>query len=71
MKLSDGRILEREAPINWGNPENPMEKKDVEEKFRRNAEHALPPDGIQRIIDAVAHLDEMASPAELISACYD
>ena len=71
MKLSDGRILEREEPINWGNPENPMEKKDVEEKFRRNAEHALPPDGIQRIIDAVAHLDEMASPAELVSACCD
>ena len=71
MKLSDGRILEREEPINWGNPENPMEREDVEEKFRRNAGHALPPDGIQRINDAVMHLDELVSAAELVSACCE
>jgi 2-methylcitrate dehydratase PrpD len=71
MKLADGRTLEREEPVNWGNPENPMNRADVEEKFRGNAGRGLPPGRIQGVIDAVMNLGRGGGAAEVTAACRE
>lgn len=71
IKLTDGRTLVREEPVNWGNPENPMKQTDLEEKFRGNAGRALPPEKIQGVINAVMDLDNGGDAAEVAAACSE
>ena len=67
VRLTGGRTAEREEPVNWGNPENPMRREDVEAKFRRNASRALPPEKIEAAVGAVMGLDRAPDASALVA----
>ena len=69
LTLADGRVFEREEPINRGNPENPMPQEEVEEKFRRNAARALPPEKVEAAARAALALDDAPDLGDLMAAC--
>ncbi len=69
MTLADGRVLSREEPVNWGNPENPMEWKDIEAKFRGNARRVLPESGVDAAVAAVLAFEAAPDASALMSAC--
>jgi len=49
VTLADGSTLERDFPHQKGGPENPMSDDEVREKFRLNAELALPADAVDAL----------------------
>ena len=69
MTLKDGRVLERDEPVNWGNPENPMEWADVEAKFRGNARRVLPESKVDSAVEAVLGFEAAPDAGALMSAC--
>lgn len=69
MTLRDGRVLSREEPINWGNPENPMEWADVEAKFRGNAGRVLSPDRVDAAVESTLAFDKAPDARALMRAC--
>ncbi len=71
MTLADGRSFERDEPVNWGNPENPMKREDVAGKFRRNAGRVMPEDKLGELVTAVFDLDTEASAEKLVAACCE
>ncbi|MBI4252302.1 MAG: MmgE/PrpD family protein, partial [Candidatus Tectomicrobia bacterium] len=68
VRLSGGRTAGREEPVNWGNPENPMRREDVEAKFRRNASRALSAAKGEAIVAAVAGLEAAPGASALVAA---
>ena len=69
MTLRDGRVLAREEPVNWGNPENPMTWEDVEAKFRGNARRVLSESGVNAAVKAVLSFEAAPDASALMSAC--
>ena len=69
MTLRDGRVLERDEPINWGNPENPMEWPDVEAKFRGNAGRVLPERKVDAAVEAILAFEAAPDADALVNAC--
>ena len=63
--LDDGTLLEENQPFPRGGFEDPLPPSDIEAKFRANAKLALPLDRIERILDAVQHLEKLALTREL------
>jgi len=68
LTLADGRVAEREEPVNRGNPDNPMAREDVEAKFRRNASRALSAAKQEAIVAAVAGLEAAPDASALVAA---
>ena len=69
----DGRRRERAGDAVPGSADNPMSWQDVVEKFRDNAAAAATPpseDSVERVIDLVAGLEELADAAEVIRALH-
>ena len=58
-------LLEENQPFPRGGFEDPLPPSDIEAKFRANAKLALPVDRIERILDAVQHLEKLALTREL------
>jgi 2-methylcitrate dehydratase PrpD len=69
LTLRDGRTLEWREPINRGHPDNPMQTSEVHDKFRDNANRALPTEQLEAIIATVGNLDELPRVAKLIELC--
>ena len=69
MTLRDGRVLAREEPVNWGNPENPMTWDDVEAKFRGNARRVLSEIGVNAAVKTVLEFEAAPDASALMSAC--
>ncbi len=69
MTLRDGRAFSRDEPINWGNPENPMEWADVEAKFRGNAGRVLSPECVDSAVESALAFDAAPDASALMSAC--
>ena len=65
MTLRDGRVLERDEPINRGSPERPLSDDDVAAKFRRNAAAVLPDEQVEALRAAVSGIDAAPSVREL------
>ena len=68
LTLRDGRMLERDEPINRGSAERPLSDADVAAKFRRNAARALPAEQIERLAAAVQNVDSAPSVRALAAA---
>jgi 2-methylcitrate dehydratase PrpD len=51
LTLRDGRVLEERQDHPRGGPDFPLDRRDLERKFRGNATLALPGDAVERIID--------------------
>jgi 2-methylcitrate dehydratase MmgE/PrpD-like protein len=69
LTLRDGRVLERDEPLNRGCAERPLSDDDVAAKFRRNAARALPDAQVEALLGAVQGIDAAASVRELASRC--
>jgi 2-methylcitrate dehydratase PrpD len=68
MTLRDGRVLERDEPLNRGSAERPLSDDDVAAKFRRNAACTLPAGQIEALATAVDRLDSAPSVRQLATA---
>lgn len=63
--LDDGTLLEENQPHPRGGFEDPLPPADIEEKFRANARLALPLERVEKVLDAVRHLEELPSTRQL------
>ena len=66
VTMRDGRRYEEIEEHNRGSPANPMTPEQIVDKFRENAERALPADRARQIVDAVLRLEHMANLRELV-----
>jgi len=69
LTLRDGRVLERDEPLNRGSAERPLSDDDVAAKFRRNAARALPQPQVDALLTAVQGVDAAPSVRELAARC--
>jgi 2-methylcitrate dehydratase PrpD len=69
LTLRDGRVLERDEPLNRGSAERPLSDAEVGRKFRRNAERALPSARVEALLAAVQRIDRAPSVRELAARC--
>ena len=68
LTLRNGRVLERDEPLNRGSAERPLSDDDVRAKFRRNAAMALPPSQVDGLAAAVQSIDTAPSVRKLAAA---
>lgn len=68
ITLRDGRVLERDEPINRGSFLRPLDDDAARDKFRRNAARSLPAAQVDAVADAVARLDRAADVSTLAMA---
>ncbi|ALR76997.1 MmgE/PrpD family protein [[Enterobacter] lignolyticus] len=57
VTLKDGREVTKYLRVNYGNPENPMENGDIEQKFRHNVNGILTPLAAEKVIQLVADIE--------------
>ncbi|MCF4997564.1 MmgE/PrpD family protein [Pseudomonas syringae] len=57
VRLHDGRQLRHREAINRGAADRPLSAADIIAKYRENAQTAIAPQAVQRILDAVLNLD--------------
>jgi len=67
LTLRDQRTVEYREPLNRGCPERPLERAEVEEKFRRNAGRALPDEQVAGVIKAVGELSRQRDVGVLMA----
>jgi 2-methylcitrate dehydratase PrpD len=65
VTLSNGSVLSARCTHTRGSPENPLTAAQVEAKFRRYAAPVLSASQIDRVVQAVARLEEFASVRDL------
>src|SRR5262245_21095609 len=68
MTLRDGRVLERDEPLNRGSAERPLSDDEVGAKFRRNAARALPAEQVEALAAAVYGIDRAPNLREVAAA---
>jgi 2-methylcitrate dehydratase PrpD len=68
VRLRDGRVLERDEPVNRGSFLRPLTDADVRDKFHRNAARALPAAQVEAVADAVDGLDRARDLSTLAAA---
>ena len=68
MTMRDGRMLEHREATNRGSDANPLSESDIIKKFRGNAGIVLNHPEIERLKDAVWHLDTAPDLTELTRA---
>lgn len=68
MTLRDGRVLERDEPLNRGSAERPLSDDEVGAKFRRNAARALPAEQVGALAAAVHGIDTAPNLRALAAA---
>lgn len=66
-RTADGTEVVERVPANRGGPERPLTEEELTRKFRDNARRALPEDAIERIEDAAARLESVASVGDLLA----
>src|SRR5262245_54574841 len=68
MALRDGRVLERDEPLNRGSAERPLSDDEVGAKFRCNAARALPAEQVEALAAAVHAIDAAPNLRQLAAA---
>ena len=68
VHLRNGGVLDHHEPINRGSAERPLTHAEVEAKFRHNAARSLPAVQVDRVIEAVAMLDQVPTAGRLVAA---
>jgi hypothetical protein len=68
MRLRDGRVLERDEPLNRGSAERPLSDDDVAAKFRRNAGCTLRAAQVDALATAVDRIDSAPNVRQLTAA---
>ena len=67
VTLKDGRTLEKEEEYQKGNPKKPLSPAESSDKFRRLASSAFSPNRIEKLINVVRRVEELADARELTS----
>lgn len=67
MRLHDGRVLEKRLDINRGSPGHPLTQDEVAKKARENAAFVLPPDAIDRLLEAMSSIER--GPIRAVAEC--
>jgi 2-methylcitrate dehydratase PrpD len=67
VRLRDGRVFDRHIPHASGSAEHPMSDAQIERKFRLLVDPILGEERAAKIVETVAHLDELQSIGELAS----
>lgn len=57
--LKNGRSTEERLDINYGNPDNPMDRSDIETKFRRNAKGILREESVASLLSKLQELERV------------
>jgi len=65
VRLTDGRVFEKEEEYQKGNPKKPLTPAESGDKFRRLASSAFSPNRIEKLIGAVRRVEELADAREL------
>jgi 2-methylcitrate dehydratase PrpD len=65
VTLSDGRAFSHEVRFPRGNPENPMTREELMDKYRDCASHVLAPQAVDRSLELVLALEESDDITEL------
>jgi 2-methylcitrate dehydratase PrpD len=65
LKLSDGRVLERQVDISKGNPEVALTPAELNVKFEDCARFCLDPGALKAAAQGLQNIDNLASIAEL------
>ncbi|KFE57512.1 MmgE/PrpD family protein [Pseudomonas syringae] len=71
VRLHDGRQLRHREPINRGAADRPLSADDIIAKYHENAQTAVAPQAVQRILDAVLNLDAGSTRelSRVLTAC--
>lgn len=65
VTLINGKKLSHEVQIPKGNPENPLTKEELVNKYRDCASLILPSDAVERSLELIFHLEEKTDITEL------
>jgi 2-methylcitrate dehydratase PrpD len=65
ITTKDGRTHSRHLEFNRGGPRNPMSEEEILQKFLDNASRVLASNDIDRLMDAVWHLEDIDEPQAL------
>ena len=71
LTLGDGRTVEHREAINRGNPDNPMQPDEIEQKFQNNAGRTLPQKRCDEIIKTVFDLEKIPRVGKLAALCVN
>jgi len=69
LRLTDGRVLERQVPDSHGTPQDPMSDDEVRAKFRSTAERRVPSEQAARISAIVDKLETLGDIGQLVETC--
>jgi len=67
IRLTDGRVLEERQDHPRGGPDFPLDRRDLEAKFRGNAALALPADAVARVVEDAARLATLGHVAPFMA----
>jgi 2-methylcitrate dehydratase PrpD len=69
LTLRDGRVLERDEPINRGSAGRPLGADEVRDKFRHNAARVLSSERIDALLAAIEAIDRASNVQALANGC--
>ncbi len=65
-QMKDGAVLSARCNASKGTPENPLTRAEIEDKFRKGAQDRLADTTVERVIETLAHLEELKSVRSLM-----
>jgi 2-methylcitrate dehydratase PrpD len=67
VRTTDGKTFSRDVWHRRGSPENPVSRREVEEKFAANVEGLLDADAAQRLQSLAAKLEDLSDAREIVA----
>ncbi len=66
VKLQNGKVYSRKVDIAKGNPKNPLNREEVNSKYRNCVRLSLSPEDTNKSLDLISHLESISDIAELM-----
>jgi 2-methylcitrate dehydratase PrpD len=67
LRTTDGKTFSRDVWHRRGSPENPVSRREVEEKFAANVDGLLDADAAQRLQSLAAKLEDLSDAKEIVA----
>ena len=64
--MNDGSVLTARCEASKGTFENPLTRAEIAEKFRKGAKDRLAHAAVERVLEALSHLEELKSVRTLM-----
>ena len=65
--MKNGEIFQKEASTSRGQPDRPMDKSELEDKFSNCAEEILDQKGIEEAIQTISRVDTLNNISEIVN----